>query len=718
MAYNIKNADGTVLLNLVDGTTDIRTTSLTLIGKNTDAYGTALNTNLVQMLQNFASTTQPRSPLVGQLWYNKSDGRLKIFTLNGVFEEISSAILSDTKPTILKRGDLWIDTNDKQLYFTTDGINTTLAGPIYSSRFGKSGWISETFIDDGGNPQLVTSLYNNDTLLGILSTATFIIAPTETIPQNNQGLFDINPGLNLNLAIPNIRFSGTATNASAVQGITPELYVVKDNGGGDQVISGEGKLKLNSDSGIWIGSYDDLIISADGLEEDRISHIKNSIADSPLEFITKKSDAGGPDAEVVSLVAYRDRVGVNLDGQLPTTNFHVQGDSYFNGNATITGNLTVSGAQTILSTVVLQVQDKNIELATSSTWYTDALVDGGGVTLHGTTDKTITYNNSAKAWTSNIDWNLSSTTGTYKINNVTVITSSTLGINVTQTSITRVGIMEDLTVTNVIVQGSGISTKTGTYPITSVTASGVSTGSMITVVLSKPVPIIAVGSTITLDGIDNSYNTTYSISTVTNNSTFIVLAATLLSSTLPTLGANPIAVFNDLMLSAQSAVNTYPAGGIDVTNRRIKNVQYSSIPTDAATVQFAIDQGSVSQLKGFIITLDVSRMTNQQTEIAAILNLLAPPTNPLADSLYDLPVDYRARVLCQTTNVNIQRLPINVAATYTNVVTWPDYGVVGAVSNIGVSAGSYTTSTSVSYTVKEFRVASGNPNYWQWTKNI
>ena len=718
MAYNIKNADGTILLNLVDGTTDIRTTSLTLIGKNTDAYGTALNTNLVQMLQNFASTTQPRAPLVGQLWYNKSDGRLKIFTLNGVFEEISSAILSDTKPTILKRGDLWIDTDDKQLYFTTDGINTTLAGPIYSSKSGKSGWISETFIDDGGNPQLVTSLYNNDTLLGILSTATFIIAPTETIEQNNQGLFDVNPGLNLNLSIPNIRFSGTATNASAVQGITPELYVVKDNGGGDQVISGEGKLKLNSDSGLWIGTYDDLIISTDGPIDGRISHIKNSIADSPLEFITKKSAAGGPDAEVVSLVAYRDRVGVNLDGGTPTTNFHVEGDSYFNGNATITGNLTVSGGQTILSTVVLQVQDKNIELATSSTWYTDALVNGGGITLHGTTDKTITYNNSAKAWTSNIDWNLSSTTGTYKINNVTVITSSTLGVNVTQTSITRVGIMEDLTVTNVIIKGSGISTKTGTYPITSVSASATSTGSMITVVLSKPVPIVAVGSTITLDGIDNSYNTTYSISTVTNNSTFIVLATTLLSSTTPTLGVNPIAVFNDLMLSAQSAVNTYPEGGIDVTNRRIKNVQYSTIPTDAATVQFAIDQGSVSQLKGFVVTLDVSRMTNQQTEIAAILNLLAPPTNSLADALYDLPVGYRARVLCQTTNINIQRLPINVAATYTNVVTWPDYGVIGAISNIGVSAGSYTTSTSVSYTVKEFRVASGSPNYWQWTKNI
>lgn len=86
MAYTIKNADGTVLLNLVDGTTDIKTTSLTLIGKNTDAYGTALNTNLVNILQNFASIYQPRAPLTGQLWYSKADGRLKVYTLNGILK--------------------------------------------------------------------------------------------------------------------------------------------------------------------------------------------------------------------------------------------------------------------------------------------------------------------------------------------------------------------------------------------------------------------------------------------------------------------------------------------------------------------------------------------------------------------------------------------------------------------------------------------------------
>ena len=100
--YTINNADGTVLVNLVDGTVDTRSTSLTLIGKNKDDYGTAWNTNLVNMLQNFASTSQPRSPLVGQLWFNKSDGKMKVYGLDGTFTDVSAATLSDKVPLILK----------------------------------------------------------------------------------------------------------------------------------------------------------------------------------------------------------------------------------------------------------------------------------------------------------------------------------------------------------------------------------------------------------------------------------------------------------------------------------------------------------------------------------------------------------------------------------------------------------------------------------------
>ena len=627
MSYIIKNADGTILTNLVDGTIDVKSTSLALIGKNIDAYGTALNTNLVNILQNFASASQPRNPLVGQLWFNKSDGRLKLFTLNGVFEEISAAILSNAQPTILKRGDLWIDTGNDQLYFTKDGVNVVLAGPIYKSSRGVSGWVPQIYIDDIGGTRSVTTLYTDGKIVGMVSTSSFIIAPTSQVPdQGNQGMQNVTIGLTLNDQISGIKFAGAATSADSVAGITPSLYLLKNNAGSDQTVSGSGRLTLNSDKGIMIGTYTDFSLFVSGGISARASIIQNNIADARTDIITKRSDPIGADAFTKVITAYKDQVGINLNGQLPGTgiNLQVEGVSYFNGNATVAGNLTILGTQTQISSVILQVQDKNIELASSSTWYTDTLVDGGGITLHGTTDKLLYYHNSSTSWKSNIDWNINSGKS-YKISDLTVLTSSTLGTSVTQTSITRVGIMEELTVTNVIVKGNGVTTKNASYVISTVSAAGLSTGSTITVSLSVSVPILKSGATVTLDGIvDTNYNATYIITTVTNtitSSTFSVYSNGILSTITPSLGATPVAKFGDLMLSA--------FGDIDATGTRIKNLQYSTVPTDAATVQFAMDTAYVqSSAKGIAITLDISSMTNANVEIAALLTKMAPPVNP------------------------------------------------------------------------------------------
>jgi hypothetical protein len=57
---------------------------------------------------------------------------------------------------------------------------------------------------------------------------------------------------------------------------------------------------------------------------------------------------------------------------------------------TLSGNLTVNGTQTIINTQVLDVADKNIGIGSTSS-PTDALADGGGITIYGTTNKTITW---------------------------------------------------------------------------------------------------------------------------------------------------------------------------------------------------------------------------------------------------------------------------------------------------------------------------------------
>jgi hypothetical protein len=67
---------------------------------------------------------------------------------------------------------------------------------------------------------------------------------------------------------------------------------------------------------------------------------------------------------------------------------------------TIPGNLTVSGTTTTVDTVNLTVKDKNIELGVVST-PSNTTADGGGITLKGASDKTITWVNSTGAWTFN-----------------------------------------------------------------------------------------------------------------------------------------------------------------------------------------------------------------------------------------------------------------------------------------------------------------------------
>jgi len=69
----------------------------------------------------------------------------------------------------------------------------------------------------------------------------------------------------------------------------------------------------------------------------------------------------------------------------------------FTGNVVMSGNLTVNGTTTTIDTTNLIVEDKNIEMASVDS-PTDSTADGGGITLKGTTDKTLQWSNTTKSW--------------------------------------------------------------------------------------------------------------------------------------------------------------------------------------------------------------------------------------------------------------------------------------------------------------------------------
>ena len=68
----------------------------------------------------------------------------------------------------------------------------------------------------------------------------------------------------------------------------------------------------------------------------------------------------------------------------------VTNDATVGGTLDVIGNFTVNGTTTIINTVNLVIEDKNIGIGSTSA-ASDVTADGGGITIFGSTDKTWTW---------------------------------------------------------------------------------------------------------------------------------------------------------------------------------------------------------------------------------------------------------------------------------------------------------------------------------------
>lgn len=108
MPYIINLTNTAPLVTVADGTVELAVTDIALLGRNFPGYGEYLNENLVHMLENFARSSAPQKPLVGQLWYDTSTspGTLRVYTgvsINGsAWSSAGSGISSDQLSTGLR----------------------------------------------------------------------------------------------------------------------------------------------------------------------------------------------------------------------------------------------------------------------------------------------------------------------------------------------------------------------------------------------------------------------------------------------------------------------------------------------------------------------------------------------------------------------------------------------------------------------------------------
>lgn len=111
-----------------------------------------------------------------------------------------------------------------------------------------------------------------------------------------------------------------------------------------------------------------------------------------VDTITNRLGTAGPTVPSLTVTT-----NATVGGALTVTgnetvsgNLTVTNNATVGGALTVTGNFTVNGTQTIINTTSLDVTDKNIGIGSTSS-PTDALADGAGITIYGSTNKTITW---------------------------------------------------------------------------------------------------------------------------------------------------------------------------------------------------------------------------------------------------------------------------------------------------------------------------------------
>ncbi len=335
MPYQIDRYNGSFFIEVPDQTVDSSSSDLKLIGKNYAGYGEVQNENVLHLLENFRGFSEPRRPITGQIWYDELNNKLKFYDDTANWKTVSVTDVSAAAPTGLAakdKGNLWYDDTLKQLN-VWDGADYVVIGPELAVGFGETKFSSGTIRDNGNVEHAIIKVFNNETVVAVISSTEFDIGVIDEI----DGFTEIKKGFTLvdtpatGVTSTDYRYWGTASNSEKFAGFTTADFVMRGLNG-----------STFGDTGFTVGDDSDLKIFV----EDFNKVVLSSQLNGPLK-IRVKNGAINNDVAVFSEegMAPNTTEIYNLGSSSKKWNSVYSRDFYGNVRGTLQGDLLAEDDQ-------------------------------------------------------------------------------------------------------------------------------------------------------------------------------------------------------------------------------------------------------------------------------------------------------------------------------------------------------------------------------------
>ena len=189
------------------------------------------------------------------MWYDSTNALLKVYN-GSIWKPISSSASGTSQPASPVTGDLWYDSANAQLKVWSGSAFITV-GPSYTTTSGTSGAVVETILDSGSASHVVVKFYISNTVVAILSKDS-----TFTPGTSISGFTTIVPGLNLASSISGAQFTGTVSTAATLGGFTASQFLRSDTAASSAYAVTVGSLLVGSDLAVTTSSGDVSITNA------------------------------------------------------------------------------------------------------------------------------------------------------------------------------------------------------------------------------------------------------------------------------------------------------------------------------------------------------------------------------------------------------------------------------------------------------------------------